>query len=285
MTRSILFVPGDSARKFEKALASDADAIILDLEDSVALNEKAAARQQVVQMFPAGHCSKDIWIRVNSLESGLMLDDLAAIASLAFFGIVVPKCRGRETLLQVGHYLDAIEAMAGKPVGQTKILAIATETAASIFELGTYAGVTSRLWGLTWGGEDLAGDLGALRNRVGGQYTAPYQLARSLCLLAAVSAGVKAIDAVCVELDDEQALVDECISGFNDGFEGKLAIHPKHVATINREFEANGATRQWALKVVKAFEQNPGQGALRLDGKMIDRPHLRLAERLLGGKS
>ena len=281
MTRSMLFVPAGSTAKFEKALASEADAIILDLEDSIALKEKPAARDNLVRLLQAhSHAHKDIWVRVNALESGLILDDLAAIAPLPTFGIVLPKCDGAATLRQVAHYLDAFDASARKPANHSRILAIATETASSIFGLGTYAGVTPRLWGITWGGEDLAGDLGSLSNRVGGTYTQPYQLARSLCLFAAAHAKVAAIDAVCVDLDDDESLRTEAEEGFRDGFVGKMAIHPKHLAAINRGYRANREQQAWAHKVIAAFNDNPDAGALRMDGKMIDAPHWRLAQRL-----
>lgn len=285
MTRSLLFVPGDSARKFEKALASDADALIIDLEDSVAPDGKAAARAEVPRMLSGAARGKQLWVRVNSLESGLMLDDLAAVIGARPFGVVIPKCSGRRTLAPVDHYLDAFETAAGVARGSTRILAIATETAASIFELGSYAGVTKRLWGLTWGAEDLGADVGSLSNRVERQYTEPYRMARSLCLFAAAAAGVQAIDAVCVDLDDDRTARSESRDACRDGFSGKMAIHPRHLAAINEGFLPDATQCDWARRVIEAFAASPDAGTLRLDGKMIDMPHLRLARRLLEGQA
>jgi citrate lyase subunit beta/citryl-CoA lyase len=262
-------------------MASDADALILDLEDSVAPDGKAAARANVVRMLRENAAGKQLWVRVNALESGLLLDDLAAVVAARPFGVVIPKCSGRRTLEPVGHYLDAFETNAAATVGSTRILAIATETAGSLFELGTYAGVTPRLWGLTWGAEDLGADLGSLSNREDRRYTEPYRLARSLCLFAAASAGVRAIDSVCVDLDDDDTARAESREGYRDVFTGKLAIHPRHLAAINEAFAPDAAQREWARRVVDAFAANPAAGALRLDGKMIDMPHLRLARRLI----
>jgi citrate lyase subunit beta/citryl-CoA lyase len=284
MTRSILFVPGDSPKKVEKALASEADALVLDLEDSVAAEKKAEARANVAQWLSADRGGKTLWVRVNPLESGLMLEDLAAVIPSAPFGIMVPKCSGRSTLEPVSHYLDAFEAAARLPRESTKILAIATETAKSIFSLGDYVNVTSRLWGLTWGGEDLGADVGSLTNRDGRQYTEPYRLVRSLCLFAAAAAGVRPYDAVCVALDDEELLLREAREAFRDGFVGKMAIHPKHIDSIHRAFTPTPEEAGWAKRVVEAFEGAPESGALRMDGKMIDLPHLRLAKRLIQGQ-
>lgn len=282
MTRSLLFVPGDSARKFEHAAASAADALILDLEDSVAPDQKAEARAQVRAMLERGAAGKSLWVRINALDSGAALADLAAVMPAAPCGIVLPKCRSREDMRQLAHYLDAFEAAAGAAAGATRILAIVTETAQSLFGLHDYRDATARLWGLSWGGEDLAADVGALRNRDAGRYTEPFRLARSLCLMAAAAAGVRAIDTVCVELDAPDVLADESREAFRDGFVGKMAIHPRHVDAVNAALTPDAQQLQWARAVIDAFAQHPGAGTLRLDGKMIDRPHLRLARRLLG---
>lgn len=284
MTRSMLFVPGDSERKLDKALAGDADALILDLEDSVVAEAKAAARSAVAAALRANAAGgKQLWVRVNALETGLLLDDLAAVVAARPFGVVIPKCSGRRTLEPVHHYLDAFETAAGIPLGSTRILAIATETARSLFELDSYAGVTARLWGLTWGAEDLGADVGSFSNRGGDKrYTEPYRLARSMCLFAAAACGVHAIDSVCVDLDGDAVARAESREGVRDGFSGKLAIHPRHVAAINESFAPDAEQRAWAGRVIEAFAANPDAGALRLDGQMIDRPHLRLARRLLG---
>lgn len=282
MTRSLLFVPGDSGRKFDHAAASDADALILDLEDSVAPDQKPAARAQVRAMLERGAPGKRLWVRINALDGGDALADLAAAIPAAPYGIVLPKCAGREDMRQLAHYLDAFEAAAGAVPGATRILAIVTETAQSLFGLHDYRDATPRLWGLSWGGEDLAADVGALRNRDAGRYTEPFRLARSLCLMAAAAAGVRAIDTVCVDLDAPEALADEAREAYRDGFVGKMAIHPRHIGAINAALSPDEGQLQWARAVIAAFAANPGAGTLRLDGKMIDRPHLRLARRLLG---
>ncbi len=282
MTRSLLFVPGDSGRKFDHAAASDADALILDLEDSVAPDQKPAARAQVRAMLERGAPGKQLWVRINALDGGDALADLAAAMPAAPYGIVLPKCAGREDMRQLAHYLDAFEAAAGAVPGATRILAIVTETAQSLFGLHDYRDATPRLWGLSWGGEDLAADVGALRNRDAGRYTEPFRLARSLCLMAAAAAGVRAIDTVCVDLDAPEALADEAREAYRDGFVGKMAIHPRHIGAINAALSPDEGQLQWARAVIAAFAANPGAGTLRLDGKMIDRPHLRLARRLLG---
>jgi citrate lyase subunit beta/citryl-CoA lyase len=282
MTRSLLFVPGDSGRKFDHAAASAADALILDLEDSVAPDQKPAARAQVRAMLERGAAGKPLWVRINALDGDDALADLAAVMPASPYGIVLPKCAGRDGLLHLSHYLDAFEATAGTAPGVTRILAIVTETAQSLFSLHDYRDATPRLWGLSWGAEDLAADVGALRNREAGRYTEPFRLARSLCLMSAAAAGVRAIDTVCVDLDAPEVLAAEAGEAFRDGFVGKMAIHPRHVAAVNAALSPDDGQLQWARAVIAAFAANPGAGTLRLDGKMIDRPHLRLARRLLG---
>ncbi|MGE8317745.1 MAG: HpcH/HpaI aldolase/citrate lyase family protein [Comamonas sp.] len=277
----MLFVPGDSGRKYVHASTSAADALILDLEDSVAPAQKPAARIQVRASLQSP-CDKALWVRINALDGPDALADLAAVIPARPQGIVLPKCAGRADLQRLAHYLDAFEAAAGIMPGSTRILAIVTETAQSLFGLHDYRGASARLWGLSWGGEDLAADLGSLRNRVAGRYTEPFRLARSLCLMAAAAAGVRAVDTVCVDLEAPEVLADEAREAFHDGFVVKMAIHPRHAETINALLSPDESQRQWARAVIEAFDAHPGEGALRLDGKMIDMPHLRLARRLLG---
>lgn len=281
MSRSLLFVPGDSPRKFDRALAGDADGLILDLEDSVAGERKVESRGLVRDMLELGRGKKQIWVRINALDTEYALGDLAAVVRARPYGIVLPKTRGGADLRTVSNYLDALETAAGIPLGDTRLLAIATELGAAMFGLGSYADVTARLWGLTWGAEDLAADLGALTNRVDGKLTEPYRLARNLCLYAASAAGVRAIDTVCIDIDNLEPVRAEARDARRDGFSGKLAIHPKHAAPINEAFTPSEADREWARKVIAAFDANPGAGAFSLDGKMIDRPHLRAALRVL----
>lgn len=280
MIRSFLFVPGDSLRKFDKAASGDAHALILDLEDSVSPDNKAGARDSVCEMLKAGAGAKSLWVRINSLDTQWALGDLAAVVPTKPSGIVLPKSRSGADVKQLSHYLDALEAASGLPAGAIRIFAIATELGSAMFNLGTYTG--ERLWGLTWGAEDLAADLGALANRADGRFTEPYRLARSLCLYAAANAGVPAFDTVCAELDDLELLRTEAEEARRDGFVGKMAIHPKHIAVINTAFMPSEADLEWARRIVAAFEANPEAGTLRLEGKMIDRPHLRAARRTLG---
>jgi citrate lyase subunit beta / citryl-CoA lyase len=280
--RSYLFVPGDSERKFAKAIEGDADGLILDLEDSVAANMKVSSRAIVNGMLAAGRARKQLWVRMNALDTEWAIGDLAAVVNARPFGIVAPKLSGGEDLRTVSNYLDAFETAAGVPLGTTKVMVIATEVGRAMFGLGTYANVTPRLWGISWGAEDLAADLGASANRVGHQLTEPYRLARNLCLYAAAAAGVRALDTVCVELDDLAVVRAESIEARRDGFVGKIAIHPKHITPINEAFTPSAEDVAWARKIVAAFEANPGVGAFRLEGKMIDRPHLRAARRTLG---
>lgn len=282
MSRSILFVPGDSPKKFERAMAGDADGLILDLEDSVAAERKVESRALVRDMLAAGRDRKQLWVRMNALDTPYALGDLAAVVGARPFGIVVPKTRGGDDLRTVGNYLDAYETAAGVPAGSTRMLAIVTELGAAMFGLGTYAGASPRLWGLSWGAEDLAADLGAAANRVDGALTEPYRVARTMCLYAAAAASVRALDTVCVDLDDLAVVARESAEARRDGFSGKIAIHPKHVAPINAAFTPTDADLEWARKVVAAFDAQPGASAFRIDGKMIDAPHLRAARRLLG---
>ena len=282
MTRSILFVPGDSERKFAKARGSGADALILDLEDGVAGPAKPAARAAVRGMLAAPRDAQALWVRVNGLDTGLVDEDLDAVVPLAPFGIVLPKCRGGDDVRALDALIARREAQAGLPPGRLRVLPVATETAGSVFGLGTYAGCSPRLWGLTWGAEDLAADVGALSNQADGRYTEPFRIVRALCLFAAAAAGVRALDAVCVDLQDPDAPAREAREARRDGFTGKVAIHPAHVGPINDAFTPTEDERAFARRVVDAFAANPGTGAFRLDGRMVDRPHLRAARRVLG---
>ncbi|OWT60074.1 HpcH/HpaI aldolase/citrate lyase family protein [Candidimonas nitroreducens] len=281
MSASMLFVPASSPEKFAKACNGDAHALILDLEDSVPPDGKDQARGNVIQMLRSKASSQQLWVRVNPAESGLLLQDLAAVVPHAPYGIVLPKCCGRDSLFPVACYLDALEAAAGIAIGQTRILAIATETAASLFRLADYAGVTARLWGLAWGGEDLGADMGVINNSESGVYTDPFRLARSLCVLGAAAAGVRAIDTVTVALKDIERVRREALAAFRDGFSGKMAIHPAQIEAINQAFTFSPEKIEWARRVLAAFAQNPGQRALQLDGQMIDEPHAKQARRIL----
>jgi len=280
--RSFLFVPADSERKLARGLESGADALILDLEDSVAAANRPTARK-LAREFLDAHRSDRIqrYVRINPLASGLALDDLAATVAGRPDGILLPKCVP-DDVRTLDHYLLAFEAAAGDPVGVTRIVAIATETPAAVFALGNYAGVSPRLEAITWGAEDLSACIGGNNRTLDGTYDGPYLLARSLCLLAASAAGVAALDTIYTDFRDPEGLKTECAAARRSGFTGKMAIHPAQLAAINETFSTSAAERDWAEKVLAAFAANPDAGTLALDGKMIDKPHLVLARRLLG---
>ena len=283
MIRSMLFVPGDSPRKFASAMRGSADALVLDLEDAVAPARKAEARAATVAMLRSGGPGeKKLFVRVNALDTGLTLEDLAAVMPLSPYAIMLPKCSGGADVARLALYLDAFEAASRQRVGGTRILAIATETAASLFGLGSYAAVTPRLWGLMWGGEDLAASLGASANRAGGRWLAPYEHARTLCLAGAAAAGVTAVDTVSTDIQDLERLSEEARAARRDGFGAKAVIHPSHVDPVNAAFSPTEDELVWARRVVAAFAAAPEAGVVQIDGKMIDKPHLRAAERLLG---
>lgn len=283
--RSLLFVPGDSPRKFASALRSEADALIIDLEDAVAPAQKSQARVDTVAMLQseeAAASGKVLFVRVNALDTGLTLADLAAVMPAAPFGVVLPKCRHGDDVHTVGLYLDAFEAASGLAGGHTKILAIATETAGSLFGLGSYAPAHPRLWGLMWGGEDLAASLGATANQANGRWTDPYRMARSLCLAGAAAAGVEAVDTVAVDIRNLEAVGQQAREARRDGFSAKAVIHPSHVEPVNQAFTPTADEQAWARRIIEAFASQPDAGVVQLEGKMIDKPHLRAAHRILG---
>ncbi len=269
--RSLLFVPGDRPDRMAKALASGADALILDLEDAVAPGAKPAARRAVAE-FLASPRSVTLFVRINPLGSGLAEEDLDAVLPARPDGIVLPKAEGGATLAALDARLS----------GDVMILPIATETPAAIFALGSYGGVTPRLAGLTWGAEDLPAAIGAATSRESdGGYTAPYQLARSVTLFGAHAAGVAAIETVYPDFRDLDGLAAYAARGRRDGFVGMMAIHPAQVPIINAAFTPSVQEVAQAQAIVALFAANPGAGALRLDGRMVDAPHLKAAQALL----
>lgn len=294
IARSWLFVPGDSERKLARALASAADALILDLEDSVAPVRRAAARGLVARTLAdrAARASKPLWVRVNGVASGALLDDLTAVASGAPAGIVLPKVASVEEILEVHHYLAALEAREGLAPLTIRMLVIATETPAAVLGLGRLAEALTtgvavsacrpRLAGLTWGAEDLSAALGATRRRGSdGSLALTFGLARTLSLLAAASSGVQAIDGVYGDVRDAEGLALELAHARGDGFTGKLAIHPDQVLPINAAFAPTEGEIEQARRIVAAFAAAPDVGVTSIDGRMIDRPHLLMAEHLL----
>src|SRR3954470_5284468 len=280
--RSLLFVPADSDRKLARGLDSGADALILDLEDSVAAVNRLTARK-LARDFLEAHGPDRIrrYVRINPLASGLALDDLTATIPGRPDGVLLPKCVP-DDVHTLDNYLSAFEAASGGPAGGIRIVAIATETPQAVFALGGYAGVSPRLEAITWGAEDLSACLGGNNKTIQGEYDGPYKLARSLCLLAASAAEVTAIDTIYTDFRDESGLKAECAAARRSGFAAKMAIHPAQLAAINEAFSVSAAERDWAERVIALFAANPDAGTLALDGKMIDKPHLVLARRLLG---
>jgi citrate lyase subunit beta/citryl-CoA lyase len=282
--RSWLFVPGDSERKLAKAEGCGADVLILDLEDSVAPEHKAAARNLVREFLAAraARRSSQLWVRVNAVGGADCAADLAAVVAARPDGIVQPKTRSAEDVTGLGTQLDGLERRHGLQQAAIRILPIATETPAALFALGGYAQCGARLAGLTWGAEDLSVAIGATANReVDGAWTAPFQLARSLCLFGAAAAGVAAIDTLHIDYHDRAGLAASCGAARRDGFSGKLAIHPEQVGVINECFQPSAAELSQAQRIVALFAAHPGAAALSLDGRMVDIPHLRQAQSIL----
>jgi citrate lyase subunit beta/citryl-CoA lyase len=270
--RSLLFVPADRPDRFAKAAASGADALILDLEDSVAADRKSVGRAAVADWLGTPR-SLPTFVRVNPLDGGLTALDLAAVLPARLDGLVLPKAEGATSI-------ETLVAMLGGR--RVPILPIATETPSAVFQLGSYGAVAEHLCGLTWGAEDLPAAIGATRSREDdGRYTPPYEMVRALTLFGAHAAGVAAIDTVFPRIDAPDALADYAARARRDGFTGMMAIHPSQVDIINRSFTPSADEIARAHAIVAAFAADPGAGALKLDGKMVDRPHLVQARRIL----
>jgi citrate lyase subunit beta / citryl-CoA lyase len=282
--RSLLFVPGNSKEKLEKAFRSGADALILDLEDSVSPDGKEAARRTSLSFLQErrGESVRPLfYVRINALSSPFADGDLDVVMTGAPDGIMLPKATGGSDIALLDARLAVREALHGTADGDTRIIPIATESAAAIFGLGTYIGASRRLAGLAWGAEDLAADTGAQSTRAGADWTEPNRLARNLTLFGATAADVPAIDTVYTDFRDIEGLRIESVTAAEDGFAGKLAIHPDQVEVINLAFTPSAESIERAEQIVAAFAAADGAGVIALDGKMLDRPHLKAAERLL----
>ncbi|MDE1173559.1 MAG: CoA ester lyase [Parvibaculaceae bacterium] len=281
--RSLLFVPGDSEKKQLKAAGSGADALILDLEDSVALSAKERARRMTRDYLDgAGTDGQKIIVRINALDTPFWQDDIAAVAGGRPHALMIPKTLSGLCVAKVAAELDRLETEQGLTPGAIGLCCVATETATSLFHMQSYAGASARLIALTWGAEDLAANLGARDNKDDeGVYTGPYQLARTLTLLAAVHADVSPIDTISKEFRDEAALVRETRAAARDGFTGKMAIHPAQVGPINEVFTPGADDLAHAHAVLAAFDEAGDVGVVALDGVMLDRPHLRQAQKLI----
>jgi citrate lyase subunit beta/citryl-CoA lyase len=283
--RSLLFVPADGGSKLDKAMASGADAVILDLEDSIAPERKVAARQACFEYLNAVRDRSErprLLVRINGLETGLTDDDLASVVPGRPDAILFPKAEGGESVVHCDAKLTAQEAVAGVPEGSIKILAQSVESARGLFLAGTFRDASPRLIGFTWGPEDLSSEVGAEANReADGSLTEPYRLARSMCLFGAAAAKLPAIETIHVDFRNLDALRRDTELARRDGFTGRLAIHPAQVPVIHAVFTPGPAQIEKAKAIVAAFAAKPGAGTVGIDGKMYDRPHLVRAERLL----
>ena len=283
--RSFLFVPADGGSKLDKAVASGADAVIIDLEDSIAPERKETARTMALDFLKRARASNQrprLLVRINGLDTGMTDADLDAVVAGRPDAVVFPKAEGGASVVHLDAKLTAREAIAGVPEGQIKIVAQAVESASGLFAAGTFRSASARLIGLTWGPEDLSAELGAEANRdAQGELTAPYRLARSICLYAAAAAKLPAIETVYVDFRNSEGLRRDTEAARRDGFSGRLAIHPAQVAVINDVFTPTPAQVEKAKAVVAAFAAQPGAGAIGIDGKMYDRPHLARAQALL----
>jgi citrate lyase subunit beta / citryl-CoA lyase len=284
--RSMLFVPADSERKLAKSLASPADALILDLEDSVVAERRPVARPMVAEFITSARKSgrriPELWVRINPLDGSDWEADLAGVMGSGPDGVILPKPQSGEDVHRLSIALGHAEAQNSLKSGQTRILPIVTEVPISVLQLHTYVGASSRQVALSWGAEDLGAVIGSLANRdETGNFTSPYRLVRDLCLITASAAGAQPMDTVYVNFRDMAGLRAETLAAKRDGFTGKMAIHPDQVAPINEVFTPTAVEVAHAERIIAAFAQSAGTGVASLDGAMIDKPHLKLAERVL----
>jgi citrate lyase subunit beta/citryl-CoA lyase len=283
--RSLLFVPADSGSKLDKAMASGADAVIIDLEDSISAERKEYARAACLEYLNSAQPKKNrprLLVRINGLDTGMTDADLSAVVPGKPDAILFPKAEGGTSLIHLDAKLTAQEAIAGVPEGSIKVLAQNVESALGLFLAGTFRDASPRLIGMTWGPEDLSAEIGALANRdASGQLTEPYRIARSFCLFGAAAARVPAIETIYVDFRNPEALRRDTIESRRDGFTGRLAIHPAQVPVINEVYTPSAEELEKAKALIAAFAAQPGAGAVGIDGKMFDRPHLIRAQRLV----
>ena len=283
--RSLLFVPADGGSKLDKAMASGADGVIIDLEDSIAAESKESARKLALDFLKSAQSRKDrpqLLVRINGLDTGMTDADLDAVVPGKPDAVLLPKAEGGATVIHLDAKLTVREALAGLPEGEIKILAQTVESPAGLFSAGSYRNCSGRLIGMTWGPEDLSAELGAEANReIDGTLTEPYRIARAMCLFGAAAAKVSAIETIYVNFRDTDVLRKDTELARRDGFTGRLAIHPAQVPVINEVFTPSTAQIEKAKAIVAAFEAKPGAGTVGMDGKMYDRPHLARAQALL----
>lgn len=280
--RSMLFVPGDRPERFAKAEASGADAVILDLEDAVAAANRPRARVEISNYLKMSDRQVPLWVRINPIETPDALPDIAAIAFSRPDGIMLPKARNGDDVRRLDHWLEVLETAHGFDRGSIRVIPLITESASAVLNAATFAPAPERVLGMTWGAEDLAADLGSLGNKqADGEYEAPYVIASTMCLYAAAAAGVWAIETVDTETKDMAAVERRARASRRAGYVSKLAIHPAQIAAIHAAFTPSAAEIVWAQRVLAAFSAAGDKGALQLDGKLLDRPHVRQAERIL----
>jgi citrate lyase subunit beta/citryl-CoA lyase len=277
--RNLLFAPADSERKRGKALESGADAVVLDLEDAVGPDSKDVARQAVADLLP-GRALREVIVRINARGSQWYLRDLAVVVPGAPMAVMLPKCTGLPDIVALDHHLEVLEVAAGIEVGHIKVLALVTETAASLHGLD-YRGAPARLRALCFGAEDLSSDLGITPRGPDGHYGAPVQHARSALLLAAAAAGLPALDTPFPDPRQPEALAREAAEAARDGFAGKLCIHPAQIGPVAAAFTPGAERLAWAQRVVDAFKAQPDAGVISLEGQMVERLHLRIAQRII----
>lgn len=285
LARSFLFVPADSEKKINKAFQSSADALVLDLEDSVMPARKTRARAALGELLaaPPPDYRGTLWVRINPLGTEYALDDLCAVVGPSLGGILLPKCEGPRDVETASNFIAALAAKAGLKSDSIGILAVATETAKAPFALGDYhKAVLPRLWGLTWGAEDLSSAIGAATNKSpDGAWAFTYKMVRSQCLLAAKASGVQCIETLYVDYKDTEGLLASCIEARREGFTGRFAIHPAQVDGINEGFMPSAAEVEQAHRIIAAFDAAGDSGTVGLDGQMLDIPHLRQAQKVL----
>ena len=283
--RSLLFVPADGGSKLDKAMASGADGVIIDLEDSIAAASKESARKLALDFLKSAQSRRDrpqLLVRINGLDTGMTDADLDAVVPGKPDAVLLPKAEGGATVIHLDAKLTVREALAGLPEGEIKILAQTVESPAGLFSAGSYRNCSARLIGMTWGPEDLSAELGAEAYReIDGTLTEPYRIARAMCLFGAAAAKVPAIETIYVNFRDTDVLRKDTELARRDGFTGRLAIHPAQVPVINEVFTPSTAQIEKAKAIVAAFEAKPGAGTVGIDGKMYDRPHLARAQALL----
>lgn len=283
MLRSWMFVPGDSEKMLGKSATLGADALIFDLEDAVVESRKPQAREMVCQhLQQAPRDGSQLWVRINALDTRYAMDDLRTVMAGRPDGVVLPKAEHGKQAQTLADALNQAEAECGIQAGSTRIALIAFETPLAVLNIASYQQLNERVCGLSWGAEDMAAAIGAQANRdEQGVYTEPYRLTRNLCLMAAGAAGVQAVDTAYTNFRDPEGLQHSCQEARRDGFSGKIAIHPAQLEAIHAAFTPSQDELAWADAVVAAFAQQPDAGVVSLDGKMLDKPHLLQAQRLL----